>query len=174
MNQQQRDALVLSCRSMVGNLAWWFLRRNPTILVAYSYDDIKQEIWATVLRSADKYEIGKGAKFTTYMYNYIRWNLTNFARVFYLKRAHDMTSQPLDPTCNELALSRREEWDVDPVPALCELSTRTQSVIVRHNVCGETFDTIGEQMGFTKQRAEQIERRGLEKVRAKLLEGDAT
>jgi RNA polymerase primary sigma factor len=158
-----------------------------TRLVGIDFAEMTSEGNMALLRSVDKFDCGRGFKFSTYACRAI---LKSFSRVA-MRTSRYRSTFPVefDPTIekSDHLERRREEHKADCVDDLKQIMARNvaaltdvEAEVIRHRfaleaVNGEpplpkTLEQVGQIIGVTKERVRQIQNKALKKIRHALEE----
>lgn len=142
------------------------------------FDDLYQELQIVFFHSAEKFELGRGVKFSTYVVSAMRFRIiqlwTDRNRK---KRTAILTSldEPRRDTTTLLHCLKDETRSPDSQvlqheglekigKAMRRLDRRSEA-IVRRRMQGETLEGIARQFGVCKERVRQLEQKALDKLR---------
>jgi len=167
-----RDLLIECNQRLVHSLATKHLQPGQTL------DELKSDANVSVMRAVEKFDYGRGNKFSTYA----TWAIMkNFARSIpdeHTRRSRYVTGT--DEVFDARADVRTDEAEVvaladaakDRVSRLLQvLDPRTRDVIkMRTGLDGSaemTLEQIGQHFGITKERVRQINVRGMKQLREK-------
>jgi RNA polymerase sigma factor (sigma-70 family) len=170
-----RDLLIECNQRLVHNLATKHLQSVQNL------DELKSDANVSLMRAVEKFDYGRGFKFSTYA----TWAIMkNFARSIpdeNTRRSRYMTGT--DELFDSRADIRTDEQEVlatadaarDRVNRLLQyLDPRTREVIkMRSGLDGSremTLEQIGQHFGITKERVRQINVRGMKQLREKAAE----
>jgi RNA polymerase primary sigma factor len=165
-----RDLLIECNQRLVHSLATKHLQPGQTL------DELKSDANVSVMRAVEKFDYGRGNKFSTYA----TWAIMkNFARSIpdeHTRRSRYVTGT--DEVFDARADVRTDEAEVlaaadaakDRVSQLLQvLDPRTRDVIkMRTGLDGSaemTLEQIGQHFGITKERVRQINVRGMKQLR---------
>ncbi len=167
-----RDLLIECNQRLVHNLATKHL--NP----GQSLDELKSDANVSIMRAVEKFDYGRGFKFSTYA----TWAIMkNFARSIpdentrkarYLTGTDELFDGKADVRTDEQEVLAAANQARDRVNRLLDyLDPRTQEVIrMRTGLDGReemTLEQIGQHFGITKERVRQINVRGMKQLREK-------
>ena len=86
----------------------------------------------------------------------------------FIRYARELQQQP-QPTEEQPAVTAADfTTEIAIKAALAELSAPERSAIIYHSISGYTFDEIARRKGCTRQAINNAEKRGLDKLRARL------
>jgi RNA polymerase primary sigma factor len=167
-----RDLLIECNQRLVHNLATKHL--NP----GQNLDELKSDANVSVMRAVEKFDYGRGFKFSTYA----TWAIMkNFARSIpdentrksrYLTGTDELFDGKADVRTDEQEVLTAANQAKDRVNRLLDyLDPRTREVIrMRTGLDGSeemTLEQIGQHFGITKERVRQINVRGMKQLREK-------
>lgn len=181
-----RHAMLIGTSSPKGDpkiaqylpLARSYARKYAGELIGHTFDDLLSIAMEALWRATEKWVPERGANFVTFAGHVIThafWNEAKKARrqrriplrAFVSTTRDEDEEMPLhlvssEPGPDELLEARRA-----PVldAALRSLKRREREVITGLYYADQTFAEVGEQLGFTRQRAQQIESKALERMR---------
>ncbi len=170
-----RDLLIECNQRLVHSLATKHL--NP----GQNLDELKSDANVSLMRAVEKFDYGRGNKFSTYA----TWAvMKNFARSIpdentrksrYLTGTDELFDGRADVRTDEQEVLAAADAARDRVNRLLEhLDKRTQDVIrMRAGLDGSeemTLEQIGQHFGITKERVRQINVRGMKQLREKAAE----
>ncbi len=180
---------ALETRSTIAemNLPLVLAMAKRTKLVAIDYSELISEGNMALLRSVEKFDCGRGYKFSTYACRAI---LKSFSRVaMRVSRYRGRFPTEFDPAIerSDYAEQRREEIEIDCVDELKEILLRNladlsdieRTVIHERFALGgtdptrprpKTLEEVGLLIGVTKERVRQIQNKALKKIRTALEE----
>lgn len=159
-------------------LARSYARKYAGELIGHTFDDLLSIAMEALWRATERWVPERGANFVTFAGHVIThafWNEAKKARrqrriplrAFVSTSRDEDEEMPLhlvssEPGPDELLEARRA-----PVldAALRSLKRREREVITGLYYADQTFAEVGEQLGFTRQRAQQIESKALERMR---------
>jgi RNA polymerase sigma factor (sigma-70 family) len=168
--KQCRDLLIECNQRLVHNLATKHLQPGQNL------DELKSDANLSLMRAVEKFDYGRGNKFSTYA----TWAIMkNFARSIPDENTHRMRYMTgTDELFEARADLRTDEQEVlaaadqarDRVNRLLNyLDPRTREVIrMRTGLAGGeemTLEQIGQHFGITKERVRQINVRGMKQLR---------
>jgi len=180
------EAVQTRCSIVQANVPLVLAMAKRTRLSNMDYAELISEGNMALLRSVDKFDCGRGFKFSTYACRAI---LKSFSRVaLRTGRYRSRFPTEFDPTLEKSdhldQLRARQELDCledlremlsDNVADLNEVETRVIQARFALNQVTEsadggpkTLEQVGLLIGVTKERVRQIQNRALEKLRAKL------
>jgi RNA polymerase sigma factor (sigma-70 family) len=169
---QVRDLLIECNQRLVHSLATKHL--NP----GQNLDELKSDANISIMRAVEKFDYGRGFKFSTYA----TWAIMkNFARSIpdentrksrYMTGTDELFDTKADVRTDEQEIVAAAEQARDRVNRLLEyLDPRTREVIrMRTGLDGSeemTLEQIGQHFGITKERVRQINVRGMKQLREK-------
>ena len=180
---------ALDARSTLAqmNLPLVMAMAKRTRLVSVDYNELISEGNMALLRSLEKFDCGRGYKFSTYACRAI---LKSFSRVaMRMSRYRGRFPMEFDPAIerSDYLERKREEVTVDCVDELKEILLRNladltdveRTVIherfalrsrTSENVLPKTLAQVGEIIGVTKERVRQIQNKALKKIKVTLEE----
>lgn len=159
-------------------LARSYARKYAGELIGHTFDDLLSIAMEALWRATERWVPERGANFVTFAGHVIThafWNEAKKARrqrriplrAFVSTTRDEDEEMPIhlvssEPGPDELLEARRR-----PVleAALRSLKRREREVITGLYYADQTFSEVGEQLGFTRQRAQQIEGKALERMR---------
>ncbi len=165
-----RDLLIECNLRLVHNSAAKHLR------IGQNLDELKSDAHISLMRAVEKFDYGRGFKFSTYA----TWAIVkNFARSIPDENTHkqrfmtghdDLFDAKADIHTDEQELLASAEMAKNRVSRLLqELDPRTREVIrMRTGIDGSaemTLEQIGQHFGITKERVRQINVRGMKQLR---------
>ncbi len=165
-----RDLLIECNQRLVHNLATKHLQ------VGQNLDELKSDANLSVMRAVEKFDYGRGFKFSTYA----TWAIMkNFARSIpdenkrrskYVTGADELFEAKADQRTDEQEVVAVADAAKSRVNTLLEaLDPRTREVIrMRTGLSGQremTLEQIGQHFGITKERVRQINVRGMKQLR---------
>ncbi|HET6575217.1 MAG TPA: sigma-70 family RNA polymerase sigma factor [Fimbriiglobus sp.] len=167
-----RDLLIECNQRLVHNLATKHL--NP----GQNLDELKSDANVSIMRAVEKFDYGRGFKFSTYATWAIMKNFArsipdeNTRRSRYLTGADELFDGKADVRTDEQEVLTAASQARDRVNRLLDyLDPRTQEVIrMRTGLDGReemTLEQIGQHFGITKERVRQINVRGMKQLREK-------
>ncbi|MFO0848575.1 MAG: sigma-70 family RNA polymerase sigma factor [Gemmataceae bacterium] len=167
-----RDLLIECNQRLVHNLATKHLRPGQNL------DELKSDANLSVMRAVEKFDYGRGNKFSTYA----TWAIMkNFARSIpdennhksrYLTGTDELFDGKADVRTDEQEVLAQADAAKARVNRLLDnLDPRTREVIrMRTGLDGSeemTLEQIGQHFGITKERVRQINVRGMKQLREK-------
>ncbi len=170
-----RDILIECNLRLVHKLASQHTQINQGL------DELKSDAHISLMRAVEKFDYGRGFKFSTYA----TWAIVkNFARSIpdefthrtkYVTGHDEMLEHRMDTHSDEGELLMAAEQAKQRVNRLLEhLDPRTREVIrMRTGIDGSeemTLEQIGNHFGITKERVRQINVRGMKQLREKAAE----
>ena len=167
-----RDLLIECNQRLVHNLATKHL--NP----GQNLDELKSDANVSVMRAVEKFDYGRGFKFSTYATWAIMKNFArsipdeNTRRSRYLTGTDELFDGKADIRTDEQEVLTAASQARDRVNRLLDyLDPRTREVIrMRTGLDGSeemTLEQIGQHFGITKERVRQINVRGMKQLREK-------
>jgi RNA polymerase primary sigma factor len=170
-----RDLLIECNLRLVHKLASQHMQASQGL------DELKSDAHISLMRAVEKFDYGRGFKFSTYA----TWAIVkNFARSIpdefshrtrYVTGHEEMLEHRMDTHSDEGELMMAAEQAKQRVNRLLEhLDPRTREVIrMRTGIDGSeemTLEQIGQHFGITKERVRQINVRGMKQLREKAAE----
>jgi RNA polymerase sigma factor (sigma-70 family) len=170
-----RDVLIECNLRLVHKLASQHMQASQGL------DELKSDAHISLMRAVEKFDYGRGFKFSTYA----TWAIVkNFARSIpdefshrtrYVTGHEEMLEHRMDTHSDEGELMMAAEQAKQRVNRLLEhLDPRTREVIrMRTGIDGSeemTLEQIGQHFGITKERVRQINVRGMKQLREKAAE----
>lgn len=146
--------------------------RNP-------FDDLLSEGISCLVRSVEKFDAGRGFRFSTYATRAIRRDVFRLVQKAHRDRQRHAagTGSDIEATPEERLDESRSEAKWDAIGALVgqlmsQLDERERFIIEARygldRVGGKpTFQRLGELLGVSKERVRQLEQRALDKLKAK-------
>jgi len=168
--KETRDLLIECNQRLVHKLATTHLQPGQSL------DELKSDANISIMRAVEKFDYGRGFKFSTYA----TWAIIkNFARSIpdehthrqrYMTGHDEMFESRADVHTDEQELLATAEQAKRRVSRLLEhLDSRTREVIrMRTGIDGSaemTLEQIGQHFGITKERVRQINVRGMKQLR---------
>ena len=168
--KQTRDLLIECNLRLVHKLASQHLQVGQTI------DELKSDAHISIMRAVEKFDYGRGFKFSTYA----TWAIVkNFARSIpdentrkmrFMTGNDEMLDHSIDTHTDETELLATAELAKKRVQLMLQdLDPRTRDVIrMRTGIDGNsemTLEQIGQHFGITKERVRQINVRGMKQLR---------
>lgn len=161
-------------------IVWHRRHYEGLITWGLSPDEIRSHLWTVVLRAAVTFNPHRGVKFTSYANNALRWAAVAVFRELGKDAARRGPS--LDdrlfveggagqPFADLVALAREPQPDAGPDPTawLRALDPRSRRVVeMRFGLDSEgerTLAQIGNELGVSKERARQICKSALDRIR---------
>ena len=173
--REVRDLLIECNQRLVHNLATKHLQAGQNL------DELKSDANVSLMRAVEKFDYGRGNKFSTYA----TWAIMkNFARSIpdentrksrYMTGHDDLFESKADSRGDEHEALAAADAAKARVNRLLEyLDPRTRDVIrMRTGLDGNqemTLEQIGQHFGITKERVRQINVRGMKQLRERALE----
>lgn len=170
-----RDVLIECNLRLVHKLASQHMQASQGL------DELKSDAHISLMRAVEKFDYGRGFKFSTYA----TWAIVkNFARSIpdeythrskYMTGHDEMLEHRMDTHSDESELMMVAEQAKQRVNRLlAHLDPRTREVIrMRTGIDGSeemTLEQIGQHFGITKERVRQINVRGMKQLREKAAE----
>jgi RNA polymerase primary sigma factor len=170
--KQCRDLLIECNQRLVHSLATKHLQPGQNL------DELKSDANLSLMRAVEKFDYGRGNKFSTYA----TWAvMKNFARSIpdeivrrsrYMTGTDDVFEARADVRTDEQEVLAAADQARDRVNRLLDtLDARTREVIrMRTGLAGGeemTLEQIGQHFGITKERVRQINVRGMKQLREK-------
>lgn len=170
-----RDVLIECNLRLVHKLASQHMQASQGL------DELKSDAHISLMRAVEKFDYGRGFKFSTYA----TWAIVkNFARSIpdefthrskYVTGHDEMLEHRMDTHTDEGEMMMVAEQAKQRVNRLLEhLDPRTREVIrMRTGIDGSaemTLEQIGQHFGITKERVRQINVRGMKQLREKAAE----
>lgn len=159
-------------------LARSYARRFAGELIGHTFDDLLSIAMEALWRATERWVPERGANFVTFAGHVIThafWNEAKKARrqrriplrAFVSTSRDEDEEMPLHLVSSEPGPDELLEARCAPVldAALRSLKRREREVITGLYYADQTFAEVGEQLGFTRQRAQQIESKALERMR---------
>jgi RNA polymerase sigma factor (sigma-70 family) len=170
-----RDLLIECNQRLVHNLATKHLQTGQNL------DELKSDANVSLMRAVEKFDYGRGFKFSTYATWAIMKNFArsipdeNTRRSRYLTGTDELFDNRADVRTDEQEVLATADAARDRVNRLLEyLDPRTREVIkMRSGLDGSremTLEQIGQHFGITKERVRQINVRGMKQLREKAAE----
>jgi RNA polymerase sigma factor (sigma-70 family) len=170
-----RDLLIECNQRLVHNLATKHLRPGQNL------DELKSDANLSLMRAVEKFDYGRGNKFSTYatwaiMKNYARSIPDeNTQKSRYITGTDELFEGRADIRTDEQEVLAQADAARDRVNRLLAyLDPRTREVIrMRTGLDGSeemTLEQIGQHFGITKERVRQINVRGMKQLREKAAE----
>jgi len=165
-----RDLLIECNLRLVHKLA------SQHLQVGHTIEELKSDAHISLMRAVEKFDYGRGFKFSTYA----TWAIVkNFARsipdentrkVRFMTGHDEMLDHSIDDGTDEAELLASAEQAKSRVSRLLDvLDPRTREVIrMRTGIDGReemTLEEIGHHFGITKERVRQINVRGMKQLR---------
>ncbi len=170
-NLKARNLLVLHNQRLVVKLALEMRKKNTSL----DFEDLYSEANIGLIKAAERFDASKGARFATFASYYVKDAMQKYAqkRSKVLSLSLDEIDLDSEPILDSLCL---EEVDFDRNLILEELSktlsqlpNREREVLInKYGVFGRaksTLQEIGQKLGLTKQRVNQIEKQALNNCR---------
>lgn len=165
-----RDLLIECNQRLVHNLATKHLQPGQNL------DELKSDANVSVMRAVEKFDYGRGNKFSTYATWAIMKNFArsipdeNTRRSRYVTGAEELFDAKADVRTDEQEIVAVAESAKARVNNLLDhLDPRTREVIrMRTGLSGHsemTLEQIGQHFGITKERVRQINVRGMKQLR---------
>ncbi|MCZ2343400.1 MAG: sigma-70 family RNA polymerase sigma factor [Bacteroidales bacterium] len=175
--QYVRDLLIECNQRLVHNLATKHLQPGQSL------DELKSDANISLMRAVEKFDYGRGNKFSTYATWAIMKNFArsipgeNTRRARYVTGHEDLFESKADIRTDEQEVLATADAAKSRVNRLLEyLDPRTRDVIrMRIGLNGNeemTLEQIGQHFGITKERVRQINVRGMKQLRERALEED--
>lgn len=175
--QYVRDLLIECNQRLVHNLATKHLQPGQSL------DELKSDANISLMRAVEKFDYGRGNKFSTYATWAIMKNFArsipgeNTRRSRYVTGHEDLFESKADIRTDEQEVLATADAAKSRVNRLLEyLDPRTRDVIrMRIGLNGNeemTLEQIGQHFGITKERVRQINVRGMKQLRERALEED--
>ena len=86
----------------------------------------------------------------------------------FIRYARELQRQPLPTDKQPAVIAADFTAEISIKAALAELNAPERSAIIYHRISGYTFDEIARRKGCTRQAINNAEKRGLDKLRARL------
>ncbi len=166
-----RNELVRANLRLVVSIAKKHVRQGEDLFTLVSDGNV------SLMKAVEKFDYSRGFKFSTYaswaiMKNYARSIPEQRSRMTKLQTGHDerLDIEP-DPVDRVAAADRRMEGVRQALnEVLGELPDRERTILIRHyglavGSSPETLEEIGKTFGVSKERARQLEKRALKKLR---------
>jgi RNA polymerase sigma factor (sigma-70 family) len=165
-----RDVLIECNLRLVHKLASQHMQASQGL------DELKSDAHISLMRAVEKFDYGRGFKFSTYA----TWAIVkNFARSIpdeythrskYMTGHDEMLEHRMDTHTDESEMMATAEQAKQRVNRLlAHLDPRTREVIrMRTGIDGSeemTLEQIGQHFGITKERVRQINVRGMKQLR---------
>lgn len=132
-------------------------------------DDLRSAGLEGLLTAARHFEPARNVPFAAYARMRIRGAMLDQVRRSYREStAEPLTHQQSDPVDLDAEVQRRQRADMIRAE-LERLPVRERSLIAGHDLNGETLTAVGRRLGISLCRASSIRRRGIERLREKLV-----
>lgn len=162
------------------------IRSNLRLVVAvvrkyarsgFDFSEMVSDGNLSLMRAVEKFDFGRGFKFSTYATFAIRNNFVRSTAAEYSLRDRyrtgidEMFAASTDDGSNEYQQQRLHEQRQESVRQVLQLlSERERNVLVgrfglRHQTEPQTLEQMGAEQGVTKERIRQIEKRAINKLR---------
>lgn len=170
-NLKARNKLVICNQKLVVKLALGMHKKNFYL----DFEDLYSEGNIGLIKAAERFDSSKGARFATFASYYVMDAMQKYAkkRSKVLSLSLDETDLDAEPMLDSLCL---EEVDFDKnlmleelYKTLSKLPNREREVLMdKFGIFGRnksTLQEIGEKLGLSKQRVNQIEKQALNSCR---------
>jgi RNA polymerase sigma factor (sigma-70 family) len=144
--------------------------QKPHIAAFMEKEDLISEAYLALDKGHHAFEDGRGAKYTSYMIQRIKWRMMEIDRACAKRMLKSGFLRSLDALTEE---DRGDTWhpaytdadnlsDAEEAQALmAHLSDRQREVVTRR-LAGDTLQAIADDQGVTRERIRQIEAKAME------------
>ena len=168
--QQQRDNFIIDNMGIAKSVV--FTLRRGRGCYPHTDEDLCQIAYMLLTQATDNFNPDIGTAFSTYAWTFIKNGLLNEIKKCLRMQEHfttlldpEVINEIIDDTIYDEQLLSDEISSDTLYRAFDRLDARQQFVFTEHILRNKTFKSIGEELGITKQRAENIYSRARKNMR---------
>lgn len=168
--QTERDNFIIENLGLAKSVV--FTLRRARGCYPHTDEDLCQIAYMLLTQAADKFNPDMGTAFSTYAWTFIKNGLLNEIKKCQRRQEHfttlldpEVINEIIDETIDDEPLLSEEISSDTLYRAFDRLDARQQYVLTEHILHDKTFKTLGEELGITKQRTENIYSRARKNMR---------